>query len=454
MKLLPPLLYRPAANAVLYVGRPEFGVATLMDSLPDLLLTAVDPREVLTTRLEELGFGAGRTVRVTADPVRFLQGDRLEESYDIVILDLGSLDTYAASRFLTPETLSRIKSVVGVEGLLYLTTPYDTERYTTPEVRTILSLIRAGLDEVFQSVVVWPGASTRFFAGADDLPSQTGEGLQTALQSLPFQPQYLDSYRLADMLNDFRRERLYDDIPASAVGHTLDRPVLATLHATYRSSRARLDRYLMQAVRSNLWWLVALPLLLLAGLVWRLRQAGQHRWFGLWLYFTAGAISLTYELLSFYVFQCTVGSLYSQLALLVGTFMLGLSVGTWYTARADRTGFEYPALATLLLAGLIFLFTHRLVNPQVALLYLMLFLLTTALATGSLFTAATRCYYGDAPQANRGTGYAVELAGSGLSALFVTTILLPLIGLTWVVVVCSLLLVVVLGAGYLTRRLG
>jgi len=173
---------------------------------------------------------------------------------------------------------------------------------------------------------------------------------------------------------------------------------------------------------------------------------------GLFVYFVAGSVSLAMELLSFYAFQATAGSLYSQLAVLVGAFMLGLSLGAWYASRTDRPGVEYLALVTLLAAGLIFMFTHDLIDVRLGVLYHPLFLFTVALATGSLFTSATRRYYGYSLTGNRGLGYAIELAGSGLSALLVTTVLLPLIGLEGVFICLLSLVALTLSAAGVSNR--
>jgi len=451
-KLLPPLLYEPGARTVLYVGRAEFGVGALLDNLPEVTLIAVDPRSALTERLGTLGIGAGRAVRVDGDPVRYLEEKSLPAGLDVMVLDVAALDTYAAGRLLTPDILMKIKRTLGEGGVLYVITPYDTERYTAPEARRTLSLVREGLREVFPAVAVWPGTSTRFFAGEAGVASQPTDNLLAAVEALPYQPLYLDRARLSDMLNDFRRDQLNQELAPGEILHTLDRPLLTTMHATYLAGRNRADRIVLEMVLKRTAWLVLLPVGLLVALVVLLRRKDPHRRLGLWLYFTAGSVSLAYVLLAFYVFQCTVGSLYSHVAVLVGTFMMGLSLGAWYTARAQRDGFEYPALVTLAVAGLIFLFTHGLVDPRLALLYHMLFLLTTALATGSLFAAATRRYYRDAVLADRGRGYAVELIGSGLSALLVTTVLLPTLGLNWLLVACVALLGVTVGACAASRR--
>jgi hypothetical protein len=158
------------------------------------------------------------------------------------------------------------------------------------------------------------------------------------------------------------------------------------------------------------------------------------------LFFTAGAVSLSLELIAFYLFQATAGSLYTHLALLIGVFMLGLAIGAWLGTRTIGVGIGWLSQATLLAAILVLGLTWRQADFGLALVYHLLFLLVVALATGTLFVAATRHYYAGFDSRSRGTGYAVELAGSACGALLTNAVLLPLLGLYPTLVALGLVL--------------
>ena len=78
-------------------------------------------------------------------------------------------------------------------------------------------------------------------------------------------------------------------------------------------------------------------------------------------------------------------------------------------------------------------------------------MLLAATATGGLFVAATKRYYANNPEGNRGAGYALELGGSALGALLTTTVLLPVFGLHGLVLILILLIAMAFGGGLLTR---
>jgi hypothetical protein len=106
----------------------------------------------------------------------------------------------------------------------------------------------------------------------------------------------------------------------------------------------------------------------------------------------------------------------------------------------------------LLAATLLFLFTFDSVKPQALLFYHLFFLFVVAAATGSLFVAATNRYYPTGLESNRGAGYACELIGSSVGALLTATILLPVIGLQWLLIVIAVLVVLSFVGSILTRE--
>ncbi len=132
--------------------------------------------------------------------------------------------------------------------------------------------------------------------------------------------------------------------------------------------------------------------------------------------------------------------------------MLGLAAGTYVTHRMAKQGAEYLALGLFLAAIFLFLATFRNVPPPLLLMYHVLFLFTVAVGTGCLFVAATARYFHRASESNRGTGYAWELMGSAAGALLPMTVLLPVIGLTWLLAAIITMLCLVIAGSVLTAR--
>lgn len=456
-QLLPPLLYHPEAKRVLFIGRAEFGLGELAVSFPDLSFAALDRRSGLYDHLAGILPEGTSVTRIDDDPVRHFS--RLDPSitYDIIILAAGEPGNYQTSRLYGEEFLALVRSHLKADGILFIPTGYDTDRYLGSEKTRVLAIIAHTLGQVFPQVDAWPGNTTLFFASVArqfDLPT---DSVVARSARLPVSPDYVNGNYLPDRLEPMKRERLQSALRESAGINSLGRPILPQYQALYRAAADSWDRKILGGVLGYPRWLVMIAVGILLFLAWTVRgRRGANR-FPLFLFFTAGLISMSAELVSFYLFQSSAGSLYSELAVLIGAFMLGLAVGTYYAHGVRHRSLEQPALLLMAVSLLIFISCHR--TPPYGLLVVFhgLFLFTMALATGTLFVSATHRYYRRGTHrgtvTNPGVGYGWELVGSGIGALVTTTFLLPVIGLTWLL--WSLMIVVVLamaGSGLSARR--
>jgi spermidine synthase len=451
--LIPPLVYRPQAKRILFIGRAEFGVEQLAALLPGVSVTALDPREALSGPLDSLlGLSGGGAAHIDADPVKYVTRPGTADRFDIVVLAPLEPNNYQASRLLTTEFIRKARRLLADSGILYVPTNFDTDRYITIEESSVLSIIYATLRGSFRHVTLWPGNMTLFLAGSTpglDLPY---DSLTARLSRLSYSPQYINEDYLADRLNLPKRQRLLSAATSAERLNNVDGPILPYYQALYRARVDSVDGRVLTLLLTRPGGLivaVVAAILLFIIVTVRFRRG---RPFAFALFFAAGVVSLTLELLSFYVYQSSAGSIYSELAVLIGTFMLGLSVGAYITRRLMEPGGQYPPLILLLAATGVFLFTYNTVPENMLLAYHSLFLFTVALATGGLFAAATARYYWESPEGNPGAGYACELAGSSIGALLPMTVLLPMIGVEWLLVSAMVLLIFVLAGGALTSR--
>lgn len=445
-QLLPPLLYHPEAKRVLFIGRAEFGVAKLAESFPGLSFSALDRRGRLHEHLATVLPDESAVARIDDDPMRYLTRIDPSMRFDIIILDAGEPDNYQTGRLYGEEFLSIARSRLKDDGILYIPTRYDTDRYIGPEKGRALAVIAHTLGQVFPNIDVWPGSTTLFFASparAFDLPVDT---IVARSGRLPVVPMYVNGDYLPDRLEPMKKERLKSTLSEPADVNTLGRPVLPHYQALYRSLADSFDRKILGGILGHTRWLAILPVAVLLFLAWTARAGRGSDRFPLFLYFTAGLVSMSSELISFSLFQWTAGSLYSEMAVLIGAFMLGLAVGTYYAHGVRRLPVEQPALVLMAVSLLIFISTYRMPPHGLLIVFHALFLFTMALATGTLFVGATDRYYGRSVyrgrKVNPGAGYGWELVGSGIGALVTTTLLLPTIGLHWLL--WSLMIVVVL----------
>lgn len=449
--LIPPLLYKPEAENILVIGRTEMGIMQLAESLPDLKITAVDPRYLLTETLDEFYPPDNNIIRIHDDPIAYSADRNIYSRYDIIIINQGEPDNYKNARYITNRFMGTIKRLLQKGGLLYLVTEYDTDRYISDEKQKLLSIYNSILGYVFRQIYIWPGTATAFFASDDSLFSTGFDTLMARVEALPYAPRFVNANYLFDRLNTFKIERVQAAAGHEEMVNNLEKPVLVHYQAVYRSMTRGADELLIKTLINRPYWALILPGGIIIFILLIIFRRAKRRKYGLFLYLVAGIVSLSMELISFYLFQSMAGSLYSQMGILIGAFMLGLALGTWYSMRLGGEHLEYPSLLLLLTAAVVFLATYDRLSTSILPVYHGLFLFTIAIATGSLFVAATIRYYFGRPQANRGLGYAFEIVGSSIGALFSVTLFLPLIGLTWLIISLILLIAVALIGAYITE---
>nr|MBN2277581.1 hypothetical protein [candidate division Zixibacteria bacterium] len=448
--LIPPLLYHPGIKRILIIGRAEFGIRQLAGSLTGLMITAVDPRPSLDGEIDRYLPADGPLLRDSDDPLKYFIRHNSAHFYDLIILNPGPPDNYRNGRFLTERFLGLTKTLLKSDGILYYPSDYDTDRYISPEKKELLTVIFYTLEANFRHVHIWPGEKTLFLASDSDCFKIPAGALFARIDSLGYMPQYINQAYLADRLNELRVDRLEQAVSEKSGINTIEKPILEYLQAIYRSQTGPLDRNIVPYIFKENKWVIFIPGIILLLFLVLVMGRQKRRRFGLFLYFTAGVVSLSLELIAFYLYQATAGSLYAEMSILIGVFMLGLSLGTYYSYRINKENLEFPALLLLLTAAVILLVTHHRINPGALLFYHIFFLFTVALATGSLFVAATDRYYYGRAEVNRGIGYAMEILGSAIGALLTTTILLPLIGLPWLLGAIIIILILSLVGAIIT----
>lgn len=433
---------------VIEIGRPEFGFGQLLSRFVHARPRVLDARYSLHEHLSQfLPFESD--ICQAGDPITFMSSWPLGSPLcydDVISVDLGDIAAYKTGRLLNSNAIRLMKYCIRDGGLVLIMTHYDSDRYLTPIVSEILGTIYHELGGVFQYVTVWPGTKTLFLASDRDLFGLPNDSVFARLSRLNYEPQFVHEMYLRDRLSAFKVNRLIEVLKANRGLNTIDRPTLVMKQALYRAQAGAGDKLIAAMIFEHNWWLITLPicfLILIAGVILRRSSPGA----GVLLYIVGGLVSLTVELLIFYLYQSSVGALTAHLAALIGVFMLGLAVGVIAASSARRRLNEIMALGLLLLILLALLWTGNVPNFVMAgVLFVLMF--AAAAATGGLFVAATRRYYAASTGANRGLGYAVEIAGSAIGALLTTTVLLPTIGVSWILISC-LILTGLLGAATL-----
>lgn len=435
-----PLLEHPDPKSVLLIGGGASG------TLREILKHPVE--QVYYVELDPLLIEAAQVYlppddrTSLADPrvsIAYMDGRlyvaEADQSFDVIIVDLPEPSTGQLNRFYTVEFFRQLESILREGGILSLGLP-SAENYLSPELRHRNGGVYHTLRSVFSSVTVLPGEHNFFLASREPLSTDhrvlTQRLADRQVQTRWVNATYLEYIFITDRfaftlssLRDVSPVRLNRDLQPVCYYYDM------VLWATRFYSNLR--RLFYAASLLNLWWL-ALPLLILILLGWRLRSCVVPAVIGL-----TGFAEMTVEVVVLLAFQAFRGYVYHEVALITAAFMAGTASGgttmNWLLTRGLERGrgrrrrvfislqagiLIYALLLPLLLVTLNVLPFSDLLFPLLALL--------AGFLGGMEFPLAVHLTKGTVGRV-AGLIYGTDLIGACFGALLASTILIPILGI-------------------------
>jgi spermidine synthase len=454
------LLSHPAPQSALLIGGGTGGALGEMRKHG----VSVDYVE-LDPRLIELARDnfPGTVTREFAD-CRIITGDgraylaQTGVRYDVIVLNLGEPSTAMVNRFFTREFYALVKDHLTPTGVFSFRA-VSAEEYISPERGMFLSTLYKTLKEVFSKIVVLPGRTNIFIVGNDAVklisrPEQFAARLQERGIHTSFVNESMLPFRLTPAASEYLGQQL--NIPEA--GLNTDRQPLCYYYNSILWSRQFTGR---SATSPSFITSLSPPVLIAAALVffvlvllacWLTRSGSSVPF--IFSLFISGMTAMAMEIVLLYCFQVYLGHIYAKIGVLVACFMVGMSLGSYLFNRRVQVspsililGHIVPAVLMAGFLGCTTLCSAGSLSGAVVELLFYLFSLLFGAAGGALFIVANRLYMlrlcsaGAVPV---GTGYAVDLAGSALGALVVSSLLLPVWGIAqtiWLLAALNLIVI-------------
>ncbi len=440
---------RPDARKVLLVSGGVTGTAREILRYPavtEVTYVELDPQIIEAGRRFLAENLADTRIKIVAtDGRRFVR--QTAERFDVVIVAVPDPSTSQLNRFYTAEFFAEVKRALAPGGVLAFGLG-RYENYVSPELARMLASAHRTLRESFANVRMIPGGRVFFLASDGPLHLDIAARLeQRGLTTQLVNRHYLDAMLAPDRLADLDRA-----IAQPAEANTDFNPALYYYNLRYWLSQFAFHGGLLGGGL----------LILLAAYLWRLRAVPR-------VVFASGFAASTLEVVLLLGYQTLYGSLYRQVGLIVTVFMAGLAAGAWWANRslfARRWSALSPTRLSVLslpaVAG-----SSRSTEKQLAFLSLTLAVLAAllpvvlrqlghlaavagtplagqgmvllatfilAVLVGGQFPLASAADPGE-PAATASRLYTADLVGAALGALLVSTLLIPLLGVT---VVCLL----------------
>lgn len=372
--------------------------------------------------------------------------------YDVVIVCLPAPYTTQINRFYTVEFFQEVKRILTEEGIFSFGV-ISSENVIGEELSRFLSCLHASLSQVFPEVVIIPGDTNYFIACnkagvlTDDPYALVDRLIQRELKTIYVREYYLP-YRMSQERRDYLRSRLNlwptvePNRDFKPVGYYYD----TILWSTYFSPSYR--KIFLLASRIGFPGVMALSALLififLPSLFSR-RSKGRLLRRGVILsIMVVGFSEISLEVMVTLGFQVLFGYIYSQIALIVTSYMVGLTLGSWLSTRRLselRNPLKVFKLFQLLMVLFpLFLWTVLLLFSKTqtpiwkdlaSYVFFPLLVAVAGFIGGYQFPLANKLYLRSEFEIKRVAGslYAVDLVGSCMGAIIAGAFLLPILGI-------------------------
>ncbi|MGD0381893.1 MAG: fused MFS/spermidine synthase [Thermoguttaceae bacterium] len=414
---------RPDAKNVLLISGGASGTAREILKYPAAVVDYVelDPlvlevaRRFLPEQLNDF-----RIHVINADGRQYVK--QTGRRYDVVIVDAPDPSTSQINRLYTREFFDQVHRVLALDGVLSFSLG-GYEASISKELARLIAVADRTLAQVYKNVLILPGTRNFFLASDGRLTTAVADRIEQAgIPTRLVNRSYLNAMLTPDRMADVRRV-LSDQAPTNEDFN----PILYFYHLRYWISQFTLRFGLFEA------GLVVILIIYLA----RLRPVPLA-------IFSGGFAASALEVVLLLGFQILHGCVYHQVGLIITMFMLGLGIGSLAMNRLlPRFGRNHLAALALaitiysLCVPYILIVLGKSESPTIAWISwpaVPVMTLLLAVLVGMEFPLAGKVGFQDVTS-TAARLYTADYIGAALGALLVSTLLIPVLGVT---VVCLL----------------
>jgi spermidine synthase len=350
-----------------------------------------------------------------------------KKTYHVIILNLPPPETAQLNRFYTQEFFQIIKNKLHPDGVFSFQVP-SAENYISPQLRDFLSCLYFTLHSVFNEVKIVPGSSNVFLASSH-IKALDPDILSHQIKELELHNKYVSPYILRARLSPLRVQSLREKIKSGEKRVNKDLfPISYFYNSVLRSTQFRgiETRLLSFLSKKGHFWLLDFPLMIFLGILIIIGIKKKKNYFYLTPLILIGLTSIAVEIIVIIAFQTVYGYIYQTISILFASFMAGVALGAYISTKIKKVNLNHLIVIqfqSLLLLLMLFLSIKQ-TPPQ---LFFLIFLLLLGTVGGEMFVVSNQLYL--KKNLNYGLGYGLDLIGSFLGAITISSVLIPLVGL-------------------------
>lgn len=372
-----------------------------------------------------------------------------QQKYDVIIVNLPDPVTTQINRFYSIDFFKSVNRILNQGGILSYSV-VSSENYISEELAKFLGCLYHTTHEVFSDILLIPGDSNYFIATNErNYLSSDPQILIDRMNARALNTTFIREYYLPYRMSSERMHYLIDriDDPQYRISNSDFKPIASFLNLIVWSTY--FDGFIKSVFSTLLRYdsilLLIIPMILSLLLIgWNLCLKNTRSKLRNTLLLSIAMIgfsAMSFEIIIMLGFQVIYGNMYYQLSLILATFMVGLSLGSYISIKIN-TDAGSSVRAFIVVQSLIILFPITLLimlklasTVTFGYLIMQVVFLIVILVSGCLcgfqFPTATVIYRGVTEKVERTAGvlYAWDLFGSCLGALIISAIIIPALGI-------------------------
>jgi len=392
---------------------------------------------------------------------------RTKNKYDVIILNIPEPESIQLNRYYTIEFLSEIKKILNNNSIISINIPYS-ESYASNEMRILISSIYRTINSSFPDVKIIPGLHLLILASPSknvltyNATILSERLIDRNISTSLINRQYI-KYKLSPSRIDFALNSIIPNIQINSDF----RPIATYYQMLLWGKEINLENEIKSIILSFPTLIIFIIIIIIFIIIIILIHAviitsifSKRRKKGFVLYnvpniilsgviLTTGFAGMVFEIISIIAFQAIYGYLYYKIAVIIALFMAGLASGAYIMnkSKGDNTLrnikiLELSVVIYSLILPFIFIFisVHS-YNINVPELLFSTIMLLAGFLVGAEFPLASRLYFETDRSIEKTAGvlYASDLIGAFIGAILTSSFLIPLYGITNVLILSAIL---------------
>jgi spermidine synthase len=383
------------------------------------------------------------------DIVRASEASQEPSRYDAVILNLPDPYTASLNRFYSLEFFKEVKDILEPRGLFSFGL-LSSENYISPEHAVYLSCIYNTLKKEFYDIKVLPGDIITFIASEEPgmltqdvnilIKRLKERGVKTKFVREYYLPFKLDPLRIKyveSVIKRFKNTEINTDFkPIGYLYH-------AILWISFFDATRNLLPYIDQ-INIGIFILIAFAFLIITLLAQKLTMA-TLKFPVLVSIGITGMSQICFQVIIILAFQFIYGYMYYQIGLILTSFMIGLTLGSFLiTSVMEKIEDErslyiktqawlsiYPLILVITLLAIVKINQAMPATGNVLQIAFLVMPVISGFIGGFQFPLANKIWLKDTKNIGKTTGllYGIDLLGSCVGGLLTGIILIPLLGI-------------------------